>query len=184
MKCRWYQFLIDRALDDGLPPPEKARRHLQHCAPCRQRFARQEELVRQLARPDPSAKETAPGPWLRARILNNLAGEQPHPAPAGGPGRRLILAGAAAMVLALFAWMPLETNRTAGRAPASSGDAMAVVLLEKSGRVTSGGELLLVVTNFDQPLQRELNLVIDDARSALRSLQADLLPSQLLAKSD
>ena len=55
--------------------------------------------------------------------------------------------------------------------------------LEATTRFADGGRLLQVATNLDQPLQREMNLVLGDARAALRSLQAEFVPATLLARS-
>ncbi|MBI1176163.1 hypothetical protein GC207_01850 [bacterium] len=184
MKCRWYQFLISRSLDDDRPLSPRLEQHLANCEPCREFWVRQRDVIRGLHETKSTASEIEPSPFLRTRILQQTKSEESAPA-IGGNVRWMWGGIAATAVVALVALMPfLETSRSnVGIAP-SQNDTVSVALLEKTSRFTSGGNLLQAATNIDQPLHQELNLVISDAQNAIRSLREELLPSHLLAKGD
>lgn len=56
--------------------------------------------------------------------------------------------------------------------------------LQATVRLTDGPTAWLSATNLDDPLQRELELVMGDARQAWSSLKAEFVPSNLLAVND
>ena len=188
MKCRWFQFLINRVLDDGRPLSPRIERHLVQCAVCRESHQRQRRVTERLSNDRQLATDAEASPFLRARILNQLKRE-PQSAPAMTMGR---WAGAGiagvALVVALFA-MPRRSNDPLGPSAnnvpvASRSPLVSVAFLESTARFTSGGNWLQAATNLDQPLQKEMALVIGDARAVLRSLTAELVPAQLLVNRD
>ncbi len=188
MKCRWFQFLINRVLDDGRPLSPRIERHLAQCAVCRESHQRQRRVAAHLSADRPLATAGDAAPFLRARILNQLKRE-PQSAPAMTLGR-WAWAGVAgvALVVALFA-MPRRSiepmGPSANNVPvASRSPLVSVAFLESTARFTSGGNWLQAATNLDQPLQKEMALVIGDARAVLRSLTAELVPAQLLVNRD
>ena len=187
MKCRFFKSWMACALDDRRPLPARIRRHLAACAGCREHHEGQSSIVRNL-RAEISQTSAEPSPFLRARILNEIASTSRREAPASLV--RWAWAGGIVALLALGAIVMrsqtnLATDRMAGnKAASASAPASAAALLEATGRIASGGRLLQMVTNFDQPLQTEMSLVIGDARAALRSLQTDFIPAQLLARSE
>jgi hypothetical protein len=188
MKCRWFQFLINRALDDGRPLSPRTERHLAQCAVCGQSRQRQLLVAERLSADRPLATDAEASPFLRTRILNHVKSE-PQFAPSINVGRWAWAAVASvALVVALFA-IPRRSNESLGpianKVPAASrSPVVSVALLESTARFTSGGSWLQAATNLDQPLQKEMDLVINDARKVLRSLTADLLPAQLLANRE
>lgn len=184
MKCRWYQFLINRALDDERPIPANATRHLENCARCQDFWERQRRMIQRMHEAAGDGAEGEPSPFLRRRILNQIEGEQPVPA-RFGLGRWVWGGVSASAIVALVALLPLLKQSRSNVGPGSAqADVVSVALLEQTSRFTSGGNLLRAATNIDQPLHKELNLVISDAQNALHSLREELLPSHLLAKGD
>jgi hypothetical protein len=188
MKCRWYQFVINRALDDGRDLPPGADGHLLRCARCRDFFEDQRGVINQMHRMAPAGDAPQASPCLRARILNRIqAGPRravaPRPGRLSWAGMAVIIGVAVALVLPLLKpgqKVPVAAGNNGG----TKTELVSVALLEQSGRLTSGGDWLQAATNIDQPLHREMNLVISDAQNAWRSLREELLPSHLLAKSE
>ncbi len=127
-----------------------------------------------------------PSPFLRARILNEVkAAVRPvtptAPRWAWATGLAGLLALAVIIVQSRSGPETGPIARTEAVAPATP--LTAASLMKISARLTDGGRWLQVTTNLDQPLQRELSLVLEDARKVLRALSADFLPGELLAQN-
>lgn len=184
MKCRWYQFLINRSLDEERTLPPNVKRHLADCAQCHDFWTRQRDMIQRMHETKSFRAEMNPGPFLRTRILQRIKTDEA--VPADGGFTRWIWSGiAATAVVALIVFtLFLKSSRPNVRLAQSQNDVVSVALLEQTSRFTSGGNLLQAATNIDQPLHQELNFVISDAQNALRSLREELLPSHLLAKGD
>ena len=202
MKCRLCKFWMDRALDDGRPLSARIERHVANCEECRRYHEAQQSVVRRLqaGRRMAGAIETADStlaaaagateiapPFLRARILSEIRSDSRREAPVSVTRWAWVGAAAAAVALAVIVdWSPTEEGSpliaSNERASASVSKSTAN-FLEATTRFADGGRLLQVATNLDQPLQREMNLVLGDARAALRSLQAEFVPATLLARS-
>lgn len=184
MKCRWFQFLINRSLDDGRPLSPNTQRHLADCARCHDFWRQQSRLIDRFQQNKKEVTGTEPGPFLRSRVMNRIKAEQPSATPAGV--NRWMWGGLAVSAVVLMVALvpvmkPVSVNNQAAK---NRTEVVSVALLEKTSRFTSGGNLLQAATNIDQPLHQELNLVISDAQNALRSLRQEFVPSQLLAKGD
>jgi predicted anti-sigma-YlaC factor YlaD len=189
MMCRWFQFQINRALDDGRPLPSQVRDHLSNCPTCRELHERQSRVAGQLTEERDAADERDVDPFLRSRVLNRIRGEvQTSRPPAfarwGWAALALILFLAILQVIPRGGLDRQETVATSSQKDPVQTKAVSVAWMKSTARLTSGGELLQTVTNIDQPLQKEMELVLADARTVLRSLRADLVPSQLLARSE
>jgi hypothetical protein len=186
MKCLLYRFWIDRTLDDSQPLSPRTERHLARCPDCRRHHERQARVVRQLGS---ERVETLvePSTFLRARILNEVkAAARPATPTAPRWAWATGLAGLLALVVIIVQSRsvpePGPMARTEAVAPAPP--LSAARLMETSARLTDGGRWLQLTTNLDQPLQRELSLVLEDARKVLRALSADFLPGELLAQKE
>lgn len=202
MMCRLYQMWINRVLDDGRPLPARVERHLAACEECRRWHERQSLVVQRLLAgrrsvgaigaavstgEDAAGATEVASPFLRARILNEIIRDPGREAPvafvrwlwAGGVAAAITLA----MVLTQWRTEP-AADLIARDQPTATHTHASAVFLNVTTRLSDGGQLLLVATDFDQPLQNEMNLVLGDARAALRSLQSEFLPGTLLAKRD
>jgi len=187
MMCRLYQMWINRALDDGRKLSARLEQHLVRCERCQDHYERQMAVVRTLSAKAPQ-RTAEPSAFLRARILNEIKSTPPpETAPrfmrwawAGGVAAAIALAG-------IFFQLrtPPPANQIAHHTPAPPpSQASASALLAATSRFTDGSQLLQVATNIDQPLQKEMNLVLADARTVLRSLQTEFVPATLLAKGN
>lgn len=188
MKCRWIQFVINRSLDDERPLPPAVERHLESCAHCREFKERQSQAISRMRDTRSGQMQADPSPFLRARILNQIRAEQPATVRNGfgrwAWGGLAVAIVATAIVTASFL-KPAHPVSVANLQPAKNQqEFVPAVLLERTTSLTSGGNLLRAATNIDRPLHKELNLVINDAQNALRSLRYEFVPSQLLAKGD
>lgn len=185
MNCLLNRFWMARALDAGRPPAPRTVRHFAGCPDCRRHYESQTRVLRQLG----SEREESlaePSPFLRARILNEVkAAARPATATAPRWAWATGLAGLLALALVVIQSRsvpePGAVARTEAVAPATP--LTAASLMEISARLTDGGRWLQATTNLDQPLQRELSLVLEDARKVLRALSADFLPGELLVQS-
>ncbi len=186
MKCLLYRFWMDRALDDGRSLSPRMECHLAGCPDCRRHYESQTRVLRQLGS---ERVETLvePSTFLRTRILNEVKAAA-RPATATSPrwawatGLAGLLALAVIIVQSRSVPEPGPMARTEAFAPAPP--LSAARLMETSARLTDGGRWLQITTNLDQPLQRELSLVVEDARKVLRALSADFLPGELLAQKE
>lgn len=184
MMCRIYRLWLDRSLDDRRPLPALVERHLAGCTSCRRHRESQERLVRRL-RAGATTVPTEPSPFLRTRILNEVRADARQAAAL--PQARLIWAGSVLAVLVLGFVLfrpsrPMVDESALAKAPVSTVPDPAAALLVATTRITDGGRLLQVATNIDQPLQKEMHLVLQDARTVLRSLQTEFVPATLLAQ--
>jgi len=203
MKCQLYRFWINRAFDDGQRLTARSARHLADCEECRRWHERQLLVVQRLQAGRQTAgaigtavstvggaagaTEVAP-PFLRARILNEIKADSRREAPVTFTRWAWVGAAVAAVALAMIAAQSSTKQAALLVAPNEPASASvpksATALIEATSRFADGGRLLQVATNFDQPLQEEMHLVLEDARAALRSLQLEFVPSALLAKRD
>lgn len=186
MKCLLYRFWMDRALDDGRPLSPRTERHLAGCPDCRRHYESQTRVLHQLGR-EPGRMPVEPSTFLRARILNEIKAATPPATPtaphwAWVTGFACLLALAVIIVQSRSVPETGSIARTETTVPATP--IFAASLMETSARLTDGGRWLQITTNLDQPLQRELSLVVEDARKVLRALSADFLPGELLAQHE
>ncbi len=185
--CRYFQFTINRALDDDRPLARRVQRHLTRCAVCRDYHESRRSLANELrARvPRPSVEAS---PYLRNRILNEIKAGSRRTAPAFSS--RWVAAGCAVALFALtilFVRRPAEPAApliVAGEVSSKPAPPAATRLLETTTRHADGGQLLRAATQLDRPLQIEMGLVLNDARTALRSLQTEFVPAPLLARNE
>ncbi len=176
MKCQWYEFRINWHDDDDRPLPAKVRAHIKSCSRCNTFYRVQTRLRHHLT--SATDHPVSPTVFLKSRILNEIAGESSIPA-------RLIrrrwsvTGGFVAVVIAATAGMVAFNPDP--RPPEFDGMRLAPEWIDLTDRVTSGENLFRVTTNLNQPLQREMDLVIQSAQAALNSLANDFVPAGLLA---
>lgn len=180
MNCYWHQFWIQRRLDDDRPPVRGQLRHLQACSGCREWHAGQTRLIHALRKRPVTTEE--PSPYLVSRVMNEItrAPQESRSRPAIWFGTGL--AGAACAGLLLFLLMPApDPDRVARNATRPVLDSQWI---EMTTRMAGGDRLFEVATNLNQPLQQEMDRVIQDARQVLKSLSHDFVPSTLLVSAE
>jgi hypothetical protein len=182
MNCQWYQFRIHRLLDEGSPLPARVLAHVKACARCESFYRDQVDVHERLSTPVDDQK-ASPSPFLKNRILNAIAREQCAPSsPASSRWIGVCAFAAVALVLTLVA---IDYNSKPPREQVViSIQRPAPEWIEMTAKVTSGGSLFRVATNLNQPLQHEMDLVIQNAQAALSSLANEFVPSKLLATKD
>lgn len=202
LTCKFYQAWINRALDEDRSLSARVARHLARCPHCRRWHEGQQSVISRLraihrydevGTGDTAADmagqvTTSAPPFLRARILNEIKSDPQRGAPR--VPSRWAWAGTVVATLAV-AWFltrpgmqPAPEVMVQDARPELAASGSVTDIIEVTTRFTDGGRLLQVATNVDQPLQREMQLVLADARAALRSLQSEFVPGALLAKSN
>jgi hypothetical protein len=170
-------------LDRGGPLPEVLARHLADCPKCRAFHSGQVEMERRLSMAAPGLRKEPP-PFLEGRILAALKSGTRMEAEGVGSSwpflPRLATGSVMALLVTGLIWLswpesqaPLPEQETVAQmapAPAASGQRMPDLprLPELGGR-------------FQDPLQQEMNLVMNDARSAADLLARNFIPKTFLA---
>jgi hypothetical protein len=121
---------------------------------------------------DPGAQLAELPPFLHARIMSGLTRPAPSPAESarwGAVGAVLIPALGVFLITAFFWWI-----RPAR--PLSDSAAPAAATANPSSLDADPGQIVAWMGKVDQPLERELKLVVSDGKTALRSLAGNFLP--------
>ncbi len=174
---------ISRCLDDDRPLAPNSERHLQSCAACAQHYAEQRQLVGQLSQ-QAGHDQFEPSPFLRGRIVAavrqaaevDTAIPAPMPRPSWIGGLGLSLGAAAAIVIGIV------VNRPAP--PPASAELISKVIQLSGDQVieeTTGQSIEAWSVALNEPLESELQFVMNDARSAIDSLAENFIPKSLLA---
>lgn len=174
---------IAKCLDDDRPLAPKSEQHLHSCAQCAHHYATQQHLVGQLSR-QALSDHFEPSPFLRGRIVAAIrqAAEADTTIPASSPrpswigGLALSLGAAAAIVIGIAVNRPDPT-------PASAQLLSKVIQLsgEQVIEETTGQSFEAWSVALNEPLESELQFVMNDARSAIDSLAENFIPKSLRA---
>ncbi len=178
--CRCVQLRAALARQARGTPPRWCRRHLAACPRCQLELAAETALEDRLRRGP--APQLPPAPvGLNARILAALdrASRPPAPVRAGG-GWKPALAAAALVVLAAGGLIWSNRSRPAPQHAASTPAPPRPVLTVPTNLVVPDAEQLLALTaRLNDPLQQELDRVLNDLRTAGQSLAATFLPDTI-----
>lgn len=177
MLCRLVQMLTSAAGDSGKPAPRWCRRHAARCPHCRHELEIEFALGDQL-RTNAVGARLAPPPYLAARAVNAVKTAEPlsHRRHMRMPLWLKSAAAAVAAVLFLAVWhgrRPPIPSAT----PSTTTLAGLPLPLPAVWTPPDGSALLELSAMWDDPLRRELELVLADARAAGRSLAAAFLPA-------
>ena len=184
MTCWFTRRNMARALDDETPLSDADQRHLHTCAACEQHWQAQRRLVGLLTQ-EAQQESFTPSPFLRGRIVaavRRAAIAEPDVAP--GPqfswmgGLALTALAAALVVMGVIQQRPN---------PEPSSDKLLTSVIHFSGgqvlEETTGQTLEEWSVALNQPLESEIQFVMNDARTAIDSLAASFIPESLLASS-
>ena len=178
--CRIYRTVASFSLDTARPRPRRVERHLQQCPECRQQLEAERALHERLIAEADGERLPVP-PFLDARILAHLR----TPATAGcAPShprlRRVRWAPAVACAALLVGGLWLLRPPTPAPQPpvveVIAPPPEAPVFEMASLGLTTRRDLRSLSTTFEQPLEGELQLAVNDARQAAVSLAECLLP--------
>jgi len=179
MKCQWYQFWINRHIDDDSPLSAHVQSHIKTCHRCSALHREQSDVHQQLRAAADGLQ--SPSPFLKKRILNEIVGEKD--ARTNPIAWRWISGGAFAVILAVVTLLLINPNSDPAP-PKSTKLTLAPEWIELTAKVTSGEHLFRVATNLNQPLQQEMDLVIQNAQAALTFLANDFVPATFLASKN
>ncbi len=174
---------IARCLDDDRSLAPKLERHLHSCTRCAHYYATQQQLVGQLSQ-QAGHDHFEPSPFLRGRIVAavrqaadaDTAIPAPLPRPSWLGGLALSLGTATAIVIGI------AVNRSTP--PPASAELISKVIQLSGEQVieeTTGQSIEAWSVALNEPLESELQFVMNDARSAIDSLAENFIPKSLLA---
>jgi hypothetical protein len=176
MICRLIRWFSALSSHPTAPPPTWVEHHLQRCASCRAErddLARLETQLRATA----GAVRLEPPPFLAARAAHAVAVVANAPLSQGrGLARPAwLLAGGLALGLGIVGgrlWLGSPVP-----APEAVAGVWEPARVSEALAVTDPASLLAASQRLDDPLQRELDLILADARTAARSLAGAFLPA-------
>jgi hypothetical protein len=191
MNICWIQRLrIVRGVADRGELPASTRRHLDHCTACQSFHERHQRLEAALRR-TPALGLLEPSPFLRGRIMAEISRTAPSAEATGSirPGRWAWGSAAAVFAVAVSLWLvwpPRPDPVAALPVPATPPAALVGVpaLVSSPMQWLERVEIQTVSRQLDEPLERELNLVVEDARNAVRVLAKNFVPDSLLKNPD
>lgn len=173
---------IAKSLDDGTVLQERVRKHLPHCAGCESYYRQQQQLVEKLSS-EAHLDVLNPSPFLRGKIVAAVrraaeSGPDVTPAPRfAWSGGLAFSALAAVAILFGIIW-----NQPA---PSPRPSELLTKVIQLSGdqvlEETTGQNFEAWSVTLNQPLESELEFVMNDARSAIDSLAASFIPESLFA---
>lgn len=174
--CGLYQKAMPFWLEEA-HPPRWLERHLDRCPGCRAAWQEEKYFIDHLARHS-TARPEAP-PFLRTRIMARVRAEG-APAPAVPVWRPAAVVGVGLTVALGLLFLPgkLPPPAVVSVAPRPADPALDLP------RVVKGTDLVRLVARIDEPLEEELQSVVNDARTALNSLAYNFVPSSKAVISD
>jgi hypothetical protein len=180
MKLCWlYKKAVSRAVDADGKMPAWVTRHLDKCGHCRDHYRAQVCLTAALMESAP-AECASPAPFLRSRIISALD-QQEGPLPTPGmrfrPLRTWLIPAFGLFIIGMvWIWKPASssTQRPVADGPLVGSAALPVT----APNGVDPAALLKWNENFKQPLESELQDMVDDAKAALLALGDNFLPSK------
>jgi hypothetical protein len=170
MKCWIVRYGLSFHLEDRREEPAWVESHLRHCQPCREYLQSQRQLGAHLRAQAASQRETAPA-YFKARVLHAVS-TQEHRSTRQLPGHSwsyyLSISTAAACVVVagcLLLWQ-LPNRAQAPQLPPLNAAWLA-----------QGTNRLVTIANLEAPLEREMQFVVDDAKTALYAVADGVLPA-------
>lgn len=170
--CWFYKKIIAHNLDEL---PARARVHVETCPSCRRHYESEVDIARRLA--TDKAERSPVSPFLHARIMASL-----DRSPEAGDNRTrrrlgwVVALGATCLLLfGIFVrWQPSPGLAGIHNAVEASSTPPVLPLTVKLPPVPQFREW---TGKLDEPLETEMRLVVNDARTAMNSLVESLLPN-------
>jgi hypothetical protein len=179
--CRVYQKIILSSVDADTALPRRTRKHVQNCPDCRDVYESQTGIARQL-RADAGIARQEPSPFLHARIMSSLAHSQIN---AERKHERIWFGWASALTMVCFLlagviWFrnqPAPDGLDGFQRPLAS--APASPELTAALELPDGTQMRQWTVKLDEPLQTEMNLVVDNTKTAANALVNNFMPEKL-----
>lgn len=179
--CRLYRRIILSSVDADTALPDRTRKHVRNCSDCRDVYASQTGIARQL-RADAGFARQEPSPFLHARIMSSFAHSQMN---AERKHERIWFGWASALTTVCFLlagviWLrnqpapdPLDGfQRPLASAPAAPEPPVVLVLPD-------GSQMRQWTVKLDEPLQTEMNLVVNNTKTAANALVNNFVPEKM-----
>jgi predicted anti-sigma-YlaC factor YlaD len=181
LRCWLYRSIISRHVDDNKELPPKLQLHLHDCPACRQHFEAQTQVARRLAASAASLRKS-PSPYLRSRILSSL--DEPERevslvAKAIRPAWSGMLVGCG-LVLILALIIVGGTHLLSPEPQVAMSQPSLFPSLAKLGpklKMANSERVAEWTGVLEQPLEKEIQLMLGDAKSAAHLLADSFLPS-------
>ncbi len=167
MLCWWYRIKWSSDLDRNGTLSRASKRHVAHCPRCGGDYEAQRKLTRMLAAEAKRNSLTAP-PFLRGRIMAQVETPAVRDQYASWPQ----WAGAVALVATVF--LGIQLARQGDFLGNVDSTATSINGFSGLAKNVDWGQL---GTRLEQPLTKEADAVVSDARNALELLAANFLPS-------
>jgi len=173
--CRLYQTIASSHVDDGTRLPTWTQRHLNNCPRCREFYQSALAITKELSTRTEGDRRS-PSPFLHAKVMSAIRSEanaafEPRPSRRRSAGV-LVLGTACLLLLAGILWV--RHPAITGQHPSTSTPAPADVAFNV--QLPSAAQVNQWTTALDKPLEKETQLVLNDAKSALNSLKNSFLP--------
>jgi hypothetical protein len=181
IKCWHYRRIISSSVDANAALPHLAQNHIQTCPACRKHYESETKIARQLSA-GAGAQQRSPSPFLHARIMSSIANSRPVAAERTQmPGR---LGWAVALVtvcilLAGFLWLRHRPSPDGSVGPLATGPAPVSSESALPMKLPDAMQVREWTTKLDEPLENEMKLVVNDAKTAMNSLADNFLPGKL-----
>ena len=182
LTCWYYRRIISECLDSNQDLPVRLGKHLRQCSSCRGFHDAAVGLCEQLLA-DADRERQVPSPFLQSRIVASLGEGDPQPV---RTVFRPAWSAAAAVVAIVLSSVLFLRHDPAPKIPAGSGAVAARQAADGNGAGLLAGTMRLPVQDgirewtkkLNQPLETELQSVIQDARTALDLLAYNFLPDR------
>jgi hypothetical protein len=169
INCWYYRGIISTHVDAEVALPDSARAHVQNCQSCRQHYETETGIARQLSAAA-RAEDHTPSSSLHARILSSLANERTGPERRPLPGALPFALGTACVLVVSILWIVQHRSPTELNPPVTI---IKPTVVEEWPQEMKLGELAV---KLDEPLQNEMNLVVNDTKIAMDSLARNFIP--------
>ncbi len=182
--CWFHRKIISSGVDTGAALPNRTKEHLRKCFGCRDVYEAQTEVAQQL-RAGADFNRQEPSPFLHARIMSSIAhsemnAERKHERAWFGWASAL---ATVCLLLAGVIWFRNQPTSDSSdflagflhpspAAPDAPEAPDAFVLL-------NGTQVRQWSVKLDEPLQTEMNLVVNDTKTAANALVENFMPEEL-----
>lgn len=178
LRCWIFRKVIAHLVIVDQAWPERIQRHLQVCPVCRQFHTIQAALTRELAA-EARTQRQSPSPFLHAKIMASLDRVGPN----REPDRSMIapfwsgaLVSLGIIVIGALFIFNLSQSRQPSNPVSTAVDQIQAALAPVP--IANGPALLQWSKQLEQPLESEMQGMMGDAQSTLRSLADNFLPQQ------
>lgn len=175
--CAIHRWVASYAQDDGRPLPVWTARHVAACGECRRVLEGQARLVQRLGETANAERLPAP-PFLRPRVLANLTPSQVRPGLRWPGWAGPAVAVGVAVCAAVGFWLRPDPA-TAPRAGSPVGAGLVGGWSDSwlgEVSVPAGGPLVGLSEALEDPLSKEIDRVVNDARAVMAALSRSFLP--------